>query len=148
MARHCQAHLRRTPEEGPHAHEEGAHCFPQEARPRTQVSQEPREGRVQGEEGHIQALQEVITLPQLPTHISSLSIIWHYEGSDPTPFTRRKIYLRFLATLRKWKSPTKMASILLCPFFIIAKKRGHGTRRNASDGRDARRLLRHIIRPS
>ena len=53
MARHCAPHLRRTPEEGPHAHEEGPDCFPEEARPRAQVSEESREGRVQGEEGDI-----------------------------------------------------------------------------------------------
>jgi hypothetical protein len=43
------------------------------------------------------------------------------------------------------RDPTRTASILLFPFFIIAKKRGHGTRRSASDGRDFKRLLRHII---
>jgi len=46
------------------------------------------------------------------------------------------------------RDPTRMASILLSLFFIIAMKRGRGTRRSASDGRDFRRLLRHIIRQS
>jgi len=90
VARHCQAHLRRTREEGSHAHEEGPDCFPEEARPRTQVSEEPREGRVQGEEGHVQALQEVNTLlmnslpctRSTPEQLPSLSFLCHYEGSE------------------------------------------------------------------
>jgi len=73
----CQPHLRWSPQEGSHAHQAWPDCFPEEARPRTQVSEEPCEGWIQGEEGHIQALQEVIAFY---TYSSPYSPDGYYSG--------------------------------------------------------------------
>jgi len=55
MAPDSQAHFRWSNTQGPHE-AQGSHCEQEEARPRQEGIQEPREGGLQAQEGHIQVI--------------------------------------------------------------------------------------------
>ena len=57
MAWFREAHFRWPQKVRFNEDKEGTHCFQEEARTWTQVPEEPGEGWLQGQEGHVQAFQ-------------------------------------------------------------------------------------------